>query len=79
MREWRLLKPDIILAFIDSTGKVTRNNKTTLGQGFEVREPSTLYLKVVDERYDGKYQFSIREVVDSSAFVVTVIVLSKCL
>ena len=56
-----------------------KDNTTILGHGFDVRKPSTLILKNVDEDYDGKYQFSITTKdfkVDLDSDVI-VLVLSK--
>ena len=78
-REWTFLTANTILALINNDDKLIVNNGSILDQGFEVRKPSTLYLKNVDRRFDGKYRFTIRKNFDSRRFEVTVIVLSKCL
>ena len=55
-----------------------RDNTTSLGEGFEVRKPSTLILKNVDEDYDGNYRFGIiTKHLDRIDSDVTVLVLSK--
>ena len=78
-RQWTFLTANTILALINNDDKLIINNASILDQGFEVRKPSTLYLKNVDRRFDGKYRFTIRKNFDSPLSEVTVIVLSKCL
>ena len=66
------------LAAVRDYQNVTKFNTTILGEGFEVRKPSTLILKNVTEDYDGKYEFRISSK-DFSVFRdadVTVVVLS---
>ena len=79
LREWTFLTANTILALINNDDKLIVNNGSILNQGFEVRKPSTLYLKNVDRRFDGKYEFSIRKNLDIALSEVTVIALSKCL
>ena len=77
-REWSFLTASKILARIRNDDDPVKNNETILAEGFNVTKPLTLYLKKVDQRYNGKYQLVIREGFDTYQSVVTVFVLSKC-
>ena len=80
LREWKRIHTGTTETLARIRGDdLERKNTTSLGEGFEVRKPSTLVLQNVDEDYDGRYQFSIvtkdfKVDLDSD---VTVLVLSK--
>ena len=79
VRLWLFSGRSETLASIRDDQNVTKFSTTSLGEGFEVRKPSTLILKDVTEDYDGKYEFRISSK-DFSVFRdadVTVVVLSK--
>ena len=77
-REWSFVTVNKVLAVIKNDDDAVTNNKTILAEGFEVRKPLTLYLKKVDQRYNGKYRLIIKKGFDTYQSDVTVFVLSKC-
>ena len=66
-----------ILATITNDASVNKNNKSILAEGFDIRKPSTLILKSVDDRYNGGYKFRVEEDFKQYESVVTVLVTSK--
>ena len=67
-----------ILARIYNDGQVMKNNKTVITEGFDIQKPSTLILKNVDDRYNGRYRFDVETYFKKYVSVVTVTVASKC-
>ena len=76
-RRWFLDPSKDILATITNDAPVNKNNKTILAEGFDIRKPSTLILKNVDDRYNGGYKFRVEEDFKQYESVVTVLVTSK--
>ena len=76
-RGWSLIPSSVVLARIYDDGPVVKNNKTILAEGFDIRKPSTLILKNVDDRYNGKYRFTAEAKFNHVESIVTVVVASK--
>ena len=56
-RKWLFDRiPGVILAYISADGQVRKNNGPILSEGFDIKKPSTLILRNVGSRYDGKYK-----------------------
>ena len=82
MRVWWLIDVSehySFLAVIFDDKPVRDSNQSILAEGFYVRKPSTLILKNVDDRFNGRYTFEARDgFKQRSKSVVTVFVASKC-
>ena len=76
-RRWLLDPSNDILAVITNDGLVNKNNLTILTEGFDIRKPSTLILKNLDDRNNGGYKFRVEEDFKQYESVVTVLVTSK--
>jgi hypothetical protein len=59
IRQWKFLPTGQTLADIVANGNVTIKS-TNFAAWIEIIKPSTLVLKNVDKRFNGKYQFEIR-------------------
>lgn len=80
IRQWQFLPTGQVLADIIVNGNVTIKN-TTFAAWIEIIKPSTLVLKNVDKRFNGKYQFEIRygAGLTQEESVVEVFVAGKCM
>ena len=78
-RTWLLVSTSVILARIIGDGPLTRNNNTILAEGFDIRRPSTLILRNVDDRYNKRYKFRAQVNFKQYEAIVNVLVASKSL
>ena len=62
---------------ISADGQVRKNNGTILSEGFDIKKPSTLILRNVDSRYEGKYKLDVLVHFKRVESVVTVLVAGK--
>ena len=77
-RKWLFDRiPGVILAYISADGQVRKNNGTILSEQFDIKKPTTLILRNVDSRYDGKYKFDVLAYFKRVESVVTVLIAGK--